>query len=322
MVETPEVRHGTNTIAGASISPATSSNPRENSINGHEHTQLVEDLQFACTFPLKTPRTCTEADGQSCDCAPKKGGDNSALATANSPLCQGGANINTQTYAKAYPGTRELSVLKGLGDNAIVASICPKVINAADPANPSADPNYGYNPAVSAILARLKLSLAGQCLPRTLKTDDHGQVLCRVIEAQKEGCDCKLAGRAEIISDDLKAAVQSRLKLTNQCGGPNQDPCNDWCMCEIEQVDSANLKACQANQAGVPPGYCYIDDQAKAGLDDSAAQGTDSQLAHCQPNERHRLRFVDADSAHKTPANGAFAFIACVGDAIASPNTP
>ena len=261
--------------------PSTSMNPRENPINGHEQNiPDLDDLQYACTFPLKTPKVCGDADWPSCDCAPKKG-DSSAVVRANSPLCQGGATINTQTFAKAYPGTRQLSVLQGVGENAIVASICPKVIAAADPMNPSADPNYGYNPAVSAILTRLKIELAGKCLPRKLEADDQGRVPCRVVEAQKEkqACNCAADGRAEVASDDIRNSVRAQLSLTEQCGGPGQKPCADWCMCEIEQVDAAHLQACQANQGGVPPGYCYIDDQAKVGADASTAQLIEAQLA-------------------------------------------
>jgi len=304
MVETPGVRAGTNPITGVAISPATSTNPHENPINGHEQNlPKLDDLQYACTFRLKTPKTCSPEE-----------------VASNSPLCQGGATGNTQISAKAYPGTRALSVLQGLGENAIVASICPKVIDAADPSKPSADPNYGYNPAVSAILSRLKIELAGKCLPRTLKTDDQGQVLCRVVEAQKEqdDCDCGLDGRAEVDSDIVQA-VRSQLKATGHCGGgAGQKSCSDWCMCEIKQVDPAHLKACQANQAGVPPGYCYVDDQAKVGADANTADAIESQLALCPVNQRHRLRFVDSDSAHKTPAQDAFAFIACLGESITS----
>ena len=317
MVETPNVRSGRNAIAGVSISAVTSVNPRENPINGHEQNiPDLDDLQYACTFPLKTPKVCGDADWPSCDCAPKVG-DSSAVVRANSPLCQGGATINTQTFGKAYPGTRQLSVLQGVGENAIVASICPKVIAAADPMNPSADPNYGYNPAVSAILTRLKSQLAGKCLPRKLEADDQGHVPCRVVEAQKEkqACDCAAAGRAEVASDDVKNAVRAQLSVTKQCDGPGQKPCADWCMCEIERVDAAHLQACQANQGGVPPGYCYLDDQAKVGADASTAQLIETQLALCPANQRNRLRFVDSDPAHKTPAQGAVAFIACLGAA-------
>jgi len=298
MVETPGTRVGKNPFTGVSISPDTSTNPHDNPINGHEQNlKDVDDLQYACTFRLKTPKTCSPAE-----------------VRAKSPLCEGG---DTQTSAKAYPGARELRVLQGLGENAIVASICPKVIDAADPNHPSADPNYGYNPAVSAILSRLKVQLIGKCLPRTLETDDQGHVACRVVEAQKQGCDCQLDGRAEV-NPDTQRAVQAQLRLTSNCGSAGQKACSDWCMCEIKQVDSANLKACQTNRAGVPAGYCYIDEQAKVGADASAARAVDSQLALCPVNQRHRLRFVDSDPAHKTPAKDAFAFIACIGAPIVS----
>ena len=319
MIETSEARKGQNEIAHVSVSPASSTNPRENPINGHERNiPDLDDLQYACTFPLKTPKTCSK-DDTNCDCSPNKDGDSKAVVTENSPLCQGGVNINTQTFAKAYPGTRELRVLQGLGDNAIVASICPKVIVAADPSKPAADPNYGYNPAVSAILERLKSKLTGKCLPRTLKTDDQGQVLCRVVEAQAQAnaCDCGLPGRHEVASNDIRRAVRSQLAQTNQCGtGPGQSSCSEWCMCEIEPVDSTHIKACQAYEAGVPPGYCYIDDQAKVGANASTAQAIEEQLALCPTNSRHLLRFVDSDPAHKTPAPDAFTFIACVGESL------
>jgi hypothetical protein len=305
MRETPGVRSGTNAIAGVSISPATSTNPHENPINGHEQNLPKEDdLQYACTFRLKTPRTCGPEE-----------------IASNSSLCEPGAGGMIQTSAKAYPGTRELSVLQALGDNAIVASICPKVIEPVDPRNPAGDANYGYNPAVSAIVERLKTQLAGKCLPRTLKADDQGQALCRVVEAQGPGkeCNCKADGRAKVTSDDITRAVLTQLAQSGECGNePGQTHCSDWCMCEIQQVDPAHLKACQTNQGGVPPGYCYIDDQAKVGAAASDAQLIEEQLARCPANQRHQLRFVDADATHKTPAQGAFAFIACIGEALAS----
>ena len=36
-------------------------------------------------------------------------------------------------------------------------------------------------------------------------------------------------------------------------------------------------------------------------------------LAKCPANQQQLLHFVDQDSAHKTPAQGAVAFIACLG---------
>ncbi|HKO49076.1 MAG TPA: hypothetical protein VJV79_15195 [Polyangiaceae bacterium] len=157
MIESIEPRTGTNPIAQIAISPANSMNPHANVINGHEqNVPNLDDLQYACIFPLQTPKDCLPGDPY-CQCSPDKMGISDAVIAANSPLCQGGENINQQTSAKAYPGVRELQVLKDLGENAIVASICPKVTVPAGSAE--LDPNYGYNPAIHALIERLKEAL-------------------------------------------------------------------------------------------------------------------------------------------------------------------
>ena len=125
--------------------------PRADTIHGHEwdvskDTSPNDDLQYACVFDLGVPKTCTAA--ADCDCA-------SPTMTKN-PVCQDlatGAYTTRQTRAKAYPGVRELQVLKGLGDQAIVASICPA--NTTDPTRA----DFGYRPAVAAILNRLRPQL-------------------------------------------------------------------------------------------------------------------------------------------------------------------
>ncbi len=81
-------------------------------VHGREWDTGGNDLQFACTFALPTPRTCTAQD-TSCDCADAK----------NPPLC--GATLGEQVRGKAYPTTRELRLVKELGDRGIAGSICP-----------------------------------------------------------------------------------------------------------------------------------------------------------------------------------------------------
>jgi len=83
---------------------------------------------------------------QACDCFPQD-------LPASRPLCHDPASPTigiVQYYAKAYPGLRQLEVLRELGDQAVVASICPKLV-AGDADNPS----FGYSPAVHAILHKL-----------------------------------------------------------------------------------------------------------------------------------------------------------------------
>jgi hypothetical protein len=330
MIEQIGPRTGTNVIAQPPVatSPANSTNPHANVINGHEYNNDAQmgDLQYACTFPLTTPKTCVTGNA-ACDCSPDPGGKASTtVMAANSPLCQGGATINTQTSAKGYPGARELQVLKDLGTNAIVASICPKVVTAKDPTHPASDPNYGYNPAVGAIIERLKEALKGKCLPRPIQTNDQGQVLCKVIEAQKMGCDCTTPGngRAPATDPQLMTAVQTQLKATGNCGNAGQESCSSWCQCEILQESNANgstdLTTCQTNQPVKTPGYCYIDKTAEnaAGANTAAIEAA---LAKCPSNQQQLLHFQDSPT-EKTPAQGAVAFIACLGAPIGATATP
>ncbi len=110
-------------------------------------TPANDDLQYACIIPLQTPIDCTdEANKNRCDCFEV------ADLEKVSPLCQHGAGApqeRTQYFAKAYPGTRFLEVMKGIGDSAVVTSICPKT-----PAN-GVDPASGYNPNMAAALSAL-----------------------------------------------------------------------------------------------------------------------------------------------------------------------
>src|SRR5262249_24429934 len=150
-------------IVGVSLVPPSSDRTRPppasaHPINGHEwDTSGAGDLQYACTFKLEQSRSCAGVL-TNCDCP--NGTEN------QNPLCQDqatGAPSTTQYGAKAYPGTRHLQVAKGLGDQAIVASICPANTKDATAAD------YGYRPAVEALVERLKTKLKGQCLPRALQ---------------------------------------------------------------------------------------------------------------------------------------------------------
>ncbi len=134
--------------------PAPTASDTTDIINGREWDTGLGDLQYACTFPLPmaAQRDCTTTMG-SCDCGTKMTG-------GKPPLCMG----TTQVRAKAYPTTREFYVVKGLGENGIIASLCPIQLNPAD----KTAPDYGYNPAVAAIIDRLKNALTKQCLPQTL----------------------------------------------------------------------------------------------------------------------------------------------------------
>jgi hypothetical protein len=132
-----------------------------NALNGREYdttqftttkfstTPKADDLQYACISPLPVPRDCAALNPETdrCDCFE---------GVNNLPLCEQTPGVTppgtTQYWAKAYPGSRELQVLKDYGErtsNSIVASIC--ALEVADPSSP----NYAYRPAMDAHIARM-----------------------------------------------------------------------------------------------------------------------------------------------------------------------
>ncbi|MEO8181030.1 MAG: hypothetical protein ABI895_19515 [Deltaproteobacteria bacterium] len=138
-------------------SPAMRSNVSSgNPVNGRDHDTASDgvtpdDLEYACIFPLPTPRDCTlrTPGTDACDCYP------GALDRALCEVTPGnGTPGTTQYWAKAYPGLRQLQVLRGLGQSSVVSSICAR--NTADPNRP----DYGYRPAMSAIIEGLQPQLA------------------------------------------------------------------------------------------------------------------------------------------------------------------
>jgi hypothetical protein len=81
-----------------------------------------------------------------CQCTDTPGDD-----WAN-PLCQAadGSFDDVQRAAGAFPGLRQLQVLYDVGDHAVVTSICPWNVDAASGGN------YGYRPAMNALVERLR----------------------------------------------------------------------------------------------------------------------------------------------------------------------
>jgi hypothetical protein len=319
-----------------------------NAINGHEQTTLSirDDLQFACIFPLGTPVPCTDANADACDC-------NYDDAGRHSPLCQGTTDTTdgTQVNAKAYPGVRELQVLKDFGDNAIVASICPKNTTAAGGNTPQAkaqDPNYGYNPAVAAIVDRLKEVLTVKCLPRPLslgvdctgkspeeiedafcvEPGQEGKVPCAVIEVRPQemtGCGvcADQKGRVALPSDGkIEKAAKEYLRNTGYCAGAE---CDSFCYCELNQFTddqhasnnpAGDLTACKTvatDPGDILFGYCYVDPAAAAaaGEDPAVVQGEEQLVKDCKSSEKRILRFL----GEGLPAKDGLAFIACIGAA-------
>jgi hypothetical protein len=272
--------------------------------NGHEwNITSGTDLQYACIFPLETPRDCSTVGGSGCDC--KTGSDPSYAD--NNPLCQTNTGYSVvQNYAKAYPGLRQLEVLRDFGENSIVASICPK--NATGSTD---DPNYGYSPAVGAIIDRLKEVLNVKCVNRPISVTtnpDTGETetQCAVVEVlptQGGACGCDANANRGPVDDKLVNPVLKQLAALGQCGPSSASaiPCDttNYCLCEINEASDKQSCENDPNGAVNGIGWCYID--AEQGI------GNPALVEQCSP--KRQLRFVGAD----TPQSGATVFIACLG---------
>ena len=227
MIEDVLPRTGSNPSLDAPLADPGSSSPTANPVNGHEWNASVEyQLQYACIFKKKTDEVCTDTN---CDCYNFDG--------EQSPLCQSdsGDYDNVQRRAKAFPATRQLAVLEGVGDQAIVASICPSTLDSASSA-------FGYRPAMAALVDRLSSALAGTCWEEPLKAEDDGSVPCVVLEATR-GVDLG-NGKYECpacdgVRTDPKASAYAGVRDKAEYSGMH-------CLCEVQQVpaEGGALQSC------------------------------------------------------------------------------
>jgi hypothetical protein len=270
------------------VTGATQPNGGDRSLN----TMSPNDIQYTCIFPLKTPNPT------GIDCSTPDSTDN--------PLCTKDATgkaTEPQINAKAYPGIRELAVVHGLAGQGIAASICPQ--NVSD----KMQANYGYRPAVGAIIDRLKTVLGGQCLPRQLHADAQGNVPCLVLEASHSANGqgpCTMPLGRQPVSADHQAAITAAKADPQAPAAPNE--WNNFC--EIVQFPAGmSRQTCQNTVDAMLPssgvdGWCYIDAASTPPVGNSAI------VASCPTNDQRLIRFVGQGAVQ----TGATAFITCSGD--------
>jgi hypothetical protein len=269
------------------------SGPGADPIHGHEWDPSNEvgrpngDLQYACTFDLSAPATCTPDD---CDCFTN-------VAEVKKPICQDeqGAYTFVQRQSKAYPGTRILQVLQGLGEQAIVGSICPA--QTTDRTRP----DFGYAPVVNGLMQRLRYPLGGQCQPDALPVDPATrQTPCAIIEVFNDSrCLCdnepgRVTARDALLTPEMKAIGS--------------------CRCEIKQLSGDPQTRC-LNDTYIPStsgdGWCYI---APDQLSDTSCD----LVRTCPSSAQRRIRFPTANSA---PRPGATAYLRCDVPPVAPPTS-
>ena len=210
------------------------------------------DLQFACTFDLPAAKDCTLPENQgACDCA--------TTAPDGPPLCDP-QNRTSQIKGKAYPTIRELRVAEGLGERATVASICAKKVSGS-----TADPTFGYDPAMNGIVDRLKNALSGQCLGQELPVGSDGTVSCTMLvvypSQTNQSAGCTDPGMAQPEPSVLAQFDHQYLASLGDAGAGQQPPV----LCELEQlvqgVDYVGA-TCEGSSA---PGWCYVQGAANTG---------------------------------------------------------
>jgi hypothetical protein len=260
MRESPTPRTGVNPVILAPIAAADSQNPLESPINGHERDTVGFSLQYACTFPLSVAKDCTQTTGAHCDCPDDP-------TTPSDPVCQpptGGPGGRIQFFAKAYPGLRELDVLRQHGGSAVVASICPKSLVGG-----TQDFEFGYRPALSGLVKRMHCASLNAEFDTDPGSSAFGSVDCRLVSLERSdgSCSCGGAGR-RALSDEDQRALRVELAQRGSCGGATGVDCATFCGCEIPQTSAGALKACQndLSEAPVDPatgqsvsGWCYVD---------------------------------------------------------------
>jgi hypothetical protein len=275
-----------------------------NPINGHERNiPGNDDLQYACIFPLPQPRDCLLVDPalSGCDC-----GMASSPEDSRNPLCQApdGTYSTVQRFAKAYPGLRFLELLRDFDYNSIVASICSRNMEDAG------RQDFGYRPAVDAIVDRLGTALQTRCLPREFPVSGS-TVLCSIVEAiPQSDSGCNRPGRQDA-DDAVIASTFARLEQLGHCGKNGSLACapSHWTVCEITPSTSDTNASGTADclEDGASPsdtGWCYVDPARGFG---------DAELVeHCHPTEKRIVRFVDREG--NTPTPGATVLVACQAD--------
>jgi hypothetical protein len=212
-------------------------------------------LQYACTFQLPTQKDCSDPKfTNACDC--------NANRKSNPPLCQS-ATSTVQVRGKAYPTIREFSVVRALGDQGIIASLCPRSLDTNNP-------DFGYRPAVRAIIDRLKNALANQCLPQALTVDQGGNVPCLILltlEDTPAGEDrCAKEPGLETPDPTILAKFRQQLESDYKVGGGAdaglKDPAQ-YAVCVLKEIPVARGETCADHPE---PGWCYVQNAPEKGL--------------------------------------------------------
>jgi hypothetical protein len=253
--------------------------------------ELPVDREYACIFQLAdtegnpTPRDCSQGehdplDYYACDCetpglAPDAVPPVCGLPHPTQAYAEGSNDYTTQYYAKAYPTIRELTLAQMMGEQGVISSLCPiHVQDESTPGHP--DEVFGYRPAITAIVGRLKKVLAAQCLPQPLdavETPDGLQVPCLVLASLPN----THSGDESAVCNPPGLSVPDPKVLANFDANQHAQ----WLL-DTTTTDLSTLATCEVNQIHVPAGqtcvtpgatekgWCYVTGAAAGECDTQA----------------------------------------------------
>ena len=130
------------------------------------HVDAPVDLEYACIFPLvdpttgnPTPRDCstTNLSAAGPSGIPAVCGQCPGTGAAPYNCSKGGTDYNLQYFAKAYPTIREIELVHLMGSQGVLSSLCP--IHPSYANGDTTDPVFGYRPAITSLINRLKPGL-------------------------------------------------------------------------------------------------------------------------------------------------------------------
>jgi len=270
-------------------------------VHGREWDTRKQDLQYACTFPLEAPlaqpRDCSLAENaRACDCDGSKA----------PPLCATSKGGREQVRAKAYPTIRQFAVAKGMGEQGIVASLCPLVDGAGKlfpeklPDGRTPHPFYGYRPAVQQIVDRLKNSLANQCVPQ-LTRDAAGRVPCLVLEILASKGPESLCDRPDVGLERPDPLVLARFREELQKDPSSPADVGEHPVCAVTQIVKKPGETCAKDSTA---GWCYVSNTESAQVVPQCPQAVVfSPAANPEVGARVRLQCIQQFGAGVAAAN-------------------
>src|SRR5690606_19877282 len=121
-------------------------------------------------------------------------------------------------------------------------------------------PDYGYRPAMQAIVDKLKTKLTSLCFDRELTTNEEGVTNCKVIEITSDTEACNCTGARLPPSPTVLSSVKKEMLRLEVCR--DSATCSALCACEIAQVSpgpNQTLNSCQTDAVSRDDGWCYVD---------------------------------------------------------------